>query len=153
MGLGVLTTRLAWRWLYSKEGFEGSWPQILILGSRAGRRRLYILRARSVYINRERTRRQSSHCIHRNPVKRGLVAKPEDWKWSSYCHDQTGVRGTVEIESEWMGNRQSGPSSPVPEGEGPGAPLTESDPSWDRGHPPDLRMTACFGWLISKFGL
>ncbi len=22
--------------------------------------------------------------IHRNPVKRGLVENPEDWKWSSY---------------------------------------------------------------------
>lgn len=35
--------------------------------------------------------------IHRNPVRRGLVAKPEDWKWSSYRHYQTGVRGTIEI--------------------------------------------------------
>ena len=33
--------------------------------------------------------------------ERGLVAKPEDWLWSSYRHYQTGMRGTVEIESEW----------------------------------------------------
>ena len=39
--------------------------------------------------------------IHRNPVGRGLVQKPEDWKWSSFRHYQTGMRGTVEIESEW----------------------------------------------------
>jgi putative transposase len=39
--------------------------------------------------------------IHRNPVRRGLVEKPEDWKWSSFCHYQSGVRGPVEIESEW----------------------------------------------------
>jgi putative transposase len=39
--------------------------------------------------------------IHRNPVRRGLAAKPEDWKWSSFRHYQTGLRGTVEIESEW----------------------------------------------------
>jgi putative transposase len=38
--------------------------------------------------------------IHRNPVKRGLAGKPEDWRWSSYRHYQTGMRGTVEIESE-----------------------------------------------------
>ena len=31
--------------------------------------------------------------MHRNPVKRGLVEKPEDWKWSSYCHDLTGWKG------------------------------------------------------------
>ncbi|HEY1209216.1 MAG TPA: transposase [Terracidiphilus sp.] len=24
--------------------------------------------------------------IHRNPVRRGLVEKPEDWKWSSFRH-------------------------------------------------------------------
>jgi len=35
-----------------------------------------------------------------NPVVRGLVASPEDWKWSSFRHYQTGMRGAVEIESE-----------------------------------------------------
>jgi hypothetical protein len=39
--------------------------------------------------------------IHRNPVKRGLVEKPEDWSWSSFRHDATGVKGRVEIESQW----------------------------------------------------
>ncbi len=24
--------------------------------------------------------------MHRNPVTRSLVEKPEDWPWSSYCH-------------------------------------------------------------------
>src|ERR1039458_318728 len=39
--------------------------------------------------------------IHRNPVKRGLVASPGDYPWSSFIHYATGLRGTVEIESEW----------------------------------------------------
>jgi putative transposase len=39
--------------------------------------------------------------IHRNPVRRGLVARPEDWKWSSFRHYATGVEGVVQIESEW----------------------------------------------------
>jgi putative transposase len=39
--------------------------------------------------------------IHRNPVKRGLVEKPEDWLWSSYRHYSTGTKGAVEIESDW----------------------------------------------------
>ena len=39
--------------------------------------------------------------LHRNPVTRGLEARPEDWKWSSYRHYATGERGTVEIESVW----------------------------------------------------
>ena len=75
--------------------------------------------------------------IHRNPVRRGLAAKPEDWKWSSFRHYQTGMRGAVEIESErtarqrgwqvpaWMRDRRLDSSrSPVPESEGPGAPPT-----------------------------
>ena len=37
--------------------------------------------------------------MHRNPVARGLVEKPEEWPWSSYRHYATGVEGTVEIES------------------------------------------------------
>lgn len=39
--------------------------------------------------------------IHRNPVRRGLVDRPEDWAWSSFCHYLTGARGKVEIESSW----------------------------------------------------
>jgi len=73
--------------------------------------------------------------IHRNPIRRGLVAKPEDWKWSSFGHYQTGIPGTVEIESEWTALRRGWqlpefmryhqsayPTSPVPKSEGPGPP-------------------------------
>src|SRR6185437_11490780 len=31
--------------------------------------------------------------IHRNPVKRGLVTRPEGWPWSSFVHHTTGVEG------------------------------------------------------------
>ncbi len=46
--------------------------------------------------------------MHRNPVVRGLVSKPEDWKWSSYRHYATGFAGTVEIESFWTAARRNG---------------------------------------------
>jgi hypothetical protein len=39
--------------------------------------------------------------LHRNPVRRGLVEKPEDWRWSSCRYYATGQEGTVEIESGW----------------------------------------------------
>ncbi len=39
--------------------------------------------------------------MHRNPVVRGLVAKPEDWPWSSFRHYASDIEGTVEIESAW----------------------------------------------------
>jgi putative transposase len=73
--------------------------------------------------------------IHRNPVFRGLVAKPEDWRWSSYRHYQTGMHGAVEIESEWtarrrgwqlpewMRYRQPRPSLPGPQRRGTGGTL------------------------------
>jgi putative transposase len=44
--------------------------------------------------------------IHRNPVARGLVAKPEDWPWSSFRHCATGEIGTVEIESQWTARKR-----------------------------------------------
>jgi putative transposase len=49
----------------------------------------------------EKARSEVIRYIHRNPVKRGLVDKPEDWAWSSYRHYATGAKGTVEIESQW----------------------------------------------------
>ena len=44
--------------------------------------------------------------IHCNPVKRGLVERPEDWKWSSFVHYATGAKGIVEIESQWTARRR-----------------------------------------------
>ena len=44
--------------------------------------------------------------IHRNPVKRGLCDRPEDWEWSSFLHYATGQEGRVEIESEWTARRR-----------------------------------------------
>jgi putative transposase len=44
--------------------------------------------------------------MHRNPVVRGLVERPEDWPWSSFGHYATGERGTVEIESFWTAARR-----------------------------------------------
>jgi len=39
--------------------------------------------------------------IHHNPVKRGLVARLEDWPRSSFLHYATGQAGIVGIESQW----------------------------------------------------
>jgi putative transposase len=44
--------------------------------------------------------------MHRNPVARALVARPEDWAWSSFRHYRTGETGTVEIESWWTSTRR-----------------------------------------------
>ena len=44
--------------------------------------------------------------MHRNPVQRGLVPRPEDWKWSSARRYGTGEEGVVEIESRWTARRR-----------------------------------------------
>jgi putative transposase len=44
--------------------------------------------------------------MHRNPVRRGLLARPEDWAGSSFHHYKTGERGIVEIESFWTATRR-----------------------------------------------
>jgi putative transposase len=44
--------------------------------------------------------------IHRNPVKRGLVERPEDWAWSSFRHYLSGEAGPVEIESQWTARKR-----------------------------------------------
>jgi putative transposase len=49
--------------------------------------------------------------IHRNPVTRGLVDKPENWPWSSFNHYLTGAIGPVEIESWWTGMRRDSASA------------------------------------------
>ena len=61
----------------------------------------------------EKARSEVIRYTHRNPVVRGLVEKPEDWPWSSFRHYATGVKGTVEIESQWMAFRRG---DELPEG-------------------------------------
>jgi putative transposase len=72
----------------------------------------------------EEKRVEKLRYIHRNPVVRGLVEKPEDWPWSSFRHYATGIEATVEIESFWTGwQREHGAApSQVPKS-GPGAPI------------------------------
>jgi putative transposase len=57
-------------------------------------------------VRNEHKRVEKLRYMHRNPVKRGLVDKPDDWPWSSFRHFATGVQGTVQIESEWTARRR-----------------------------------------------
>ena len=57
-------------------------------------------------VHNELKRGEKLQYMHRNPVKRGLVEKPQDWPWSSFVHYATGKVGTVEIESEWTAQRR-----------------------------------------------
>ena len=48
----------------------------------------------------EHKRIQKLRYMHRNPVSRGLVAEPEQWRWSSYRQYACGEQGPVRI-NEW----------------------------------------------------
>jgi putative transposase len=68
----------------------------------------------------EKKRTEKLKYMHRNPVTRGLVSKPEDWQWSSFLHYATGIQGTIEIESQWTATRRERSSqttcaTPIPE--------------------------------------
>ncbi len=41
--------------------------------------------------------------MHRNPVKRGLVSSPEEWRWSSYRFYFLDQAGPVQVNQGWTG--------------------------------------------------
>jgi hypothetical protein len=47
----------------------------------------------------ERKRIEKLRYMHRNPVKRGLVASPELWKWSSFRAYSLGEAGSVKVNA------------------------------------------------------
>ena len=48
----------------------------------------------------QKKRGEKLNYIHLNPVKRGLVEKPEQWKWSSYRYYAFGELGPVLINEQ-----------------------------------------------------
>jgi putative transposase len=48
----------------------------------------------------EKKRREKLRYMHRNPVKRGLVAEPDQWRWSSFRFYAYGEMGTVRV-NDW----------------------------------------------------
>jgi len=43
----------------------------------------------------EHKRAEKLSYMHQNPVKRGLVLEPQQWRWSSFRHYEYGERGAV----------------------------------------------------------
>jgi len=54
----------------------------------------------------EKKRIEKLRYVHRNPVRRGLVRRPEGWRWSSFVHYATGAEAAVEIESQWTARKR-----------------------------------------------
>jgi putative transposase len=76
--------------------------------------------------NEEKTSEKLRY-MHRNPVKRGLVEKPQGWPWSSFRHYATGEIGTIEIESFWTGARRDGRLDPRSQSRDLGHPILVVD--------------------------
>ena len=72
----------------------------------------------------ERKRIEKLRYMHRNPVKRGLVEQPEQWRWSSfrgYCY---GERGLVRVNfQEWPATIGARPVEKLSEESCPPHPL------------------------------
>ncbi len=65
-------------------------------------KRLSIWRRRVHDLNvwTEPKRIENLRYMHRNPLKRGLVLEPEQWRWSSFRDYAYGEAGTVQI-NQW----------------------------------------------------
>jgi putative transposase len=48
-----------------------------------------------------RKRVEELRYMHRNPVKRGLVSAPEDWRWSRYRFYFVNEAGRVRVNEGW----------------------------------------------------
>jgi putative transposase len=82
---------------------------------RAGDAQFWQPRYYDFNVHNEEKRVEKLRYMHRNPVVRGLVEKPEDWPWSSFRHYATGIEGAVEIESFWTGwQREHSGTLPTP---------------------------------------
>ena len=75
-----------------------------------GRTRFWQKRYYDFNVYTEDKRVEKLRYMHRNPVTRGLVAQPENWKWSSFRQWQTGESGIVVVETNIAANRKLPPN-------------------------------------------
>jgi len=72
------------------------------LWSEADEARIWQRRFYDFNVWSERKRIEKLRYMHRNPVKRGLVAEPEQWAWSSFRSYAYGEQGAVRVNAqEW----------------------------------------------------
>jgi putative transposase len=82
------------------------------VSKQSDQRPFWLARYYDFNVRSEDKRVEKRRYMHRNPVTRGLVARPEEWKWSSFQHYLTGDPLTVEIESFWTAGKRAGLKMP-----------------------------------------
>jgi putative transposase len=78
-------------------------PAFTILRLRSGFRQPAQTPANRLNFNvwSDKKRVEKLRYMHDNPVKRGLVESPEQWRWSSYRHYFYGEAGPVQVNVGW----------------------------------------------------
>jgi putative transposase len=72
-------------------------PELRSNGSREFAMKLWEPRFHDFNVYSKQKHVEKLRYIHRNPVRRGLVDKPEDWEWSSYRFYSKGISGPVKL--------------------------------------------------------
>ncbi len=95
----VLKQRTAHALLPKKKRVDGRQRRLFDNG--AVRRALWQARFYDFNVWTTRKRVEKLRYIHRNPVKRGLVESPEQWRWSSYRFYLLDEPGPVGVNEGW----------------------------------------------------
>ncbi len=72
-----------------------------LFGEGAARAPFWQTRFHDFNVWTEKKRVEKLRYMHRNPVKRGLAAEPEGWRWSSYRCYLLGEPGPVRVNEGW----------------------------------------------------
>jgi putative transposase len=75
--------------------------QIKLFGEMPVRAPLWRARFHDFNVWTEKKRVEKLRYMHRNPLKRGLTAAPEDWRWSSYRFYFLDESGPVRVNEGW----------------------------------------------------
>ena len=94
----VLKQRTAWALLPKKRRRD---PRQRDLFHQEGQRSFWLPRFYDLNVWSTKKRVEKLRYMHRNPVKRGLVEFPEQWRWSSYRHYLFDEAGPVKVNVGW----------------------------------------------------
>lgn len=78
-------------------GAKNGAPEI---SSKGEKQPLWQTRFYDFNVRTEDKRIEKLRYVHRNPVTRGLVARPDEWAWSSYRFYAFGEEGAVKVGNE-----------------------------------------------------
>jgi putative transposase len=88
---------------------QGSLWKLALDKGHAWQRRFY-----DFVVWKEHKRVEKLWYMHRNPVVRGLVLEPAQWRWSSYRHYAYGESGSVLVNELQKAELKHGPTVVVP---------------------------------------